>query len=183
MNRVILRVVFLLGWAATATAAEGISVETTRRGSAVEVHAFARVSATHDTVWRTVTDYDRLAQFVPGMHSSRIVGRKGDALVVEQRGESRFLFFTYPVNVTVLATSRPPDVVEVHLLSGSLKRLEGTYRLEPAGPGRIGLHWTGLVEPKSLPPLLGELLMRANIRNQFSGMVREIERRAALGGP
>jgi hypothetical protein len=30
-----------------------------------------------------------------------------------------------------------------------------------------------------LPPLIGELLVRANIEDQFLGMVREIERRAA----
>jgi hypothetical protein len=30
-----------------------------------------------------------------------------------------------------------------------------------------------------LPPLLGELVMRATIKAQFAGMVREIERREA----
>ena len=49
--------------------------------------------------------------------------------------------------------------------------------IEDAGEGRIVLHWRGLVEPESLPPLFGELLMRASIADQFEGMVREIERR------
>lgn len=157
-------------------------METTRRGAAVEVRAYALVKAMHATVWGTLTDYDRLAEFVPGMRSSRIVARRNGALVVEQRGETRFLVFTYPVNVTLLATARPPDAIEVHLLDGNLKRLDGTYRLEPTGPGRIGLRWTGLVEPDALPPLLGELVMRATIEAQFTGMVREIERREALKG-
>ena len=176
------RALLLLGWAAAAAAAEGVSVETTRRGSAVEVRAYAVVEAMHATVWETVTDYERLAQFVPGMRSSRIVARRDGDLVVEQRGETRFLAFTYPVEVTLLASARPPDAVEVHLLHGSLKRLDGTYRLEPAGAGRIALRWTGLIEPVALPPLLGELVMRATIASQFTGMVHEIERREALKG-
>ncbi|HJS39721.1 MAG TPA: SRPBCC family protein [Burkholderiales bacterium] len=175
-----LRMALLLAWTAAAGAADGISVETTRRGAAVEVRAYARVEALHATVWGTVTDYDRLAQFVPGLRSSRIVARRNGDLVVEQHGESRFLVFTYPLDVTLLATARPPGAVDVRLLSGNLKRLDGSYRLEAAGAGWVALRWTGLIEPDALPPLLGELLMRAAIEAQFTGMVREIERRAEL---
>lgn len=175
-----LRMVLLLAWTAAAGAADGVSVETTRRGAAVEVRAYARVEALQATVWDTVTDYDRLAQFVPGMRSSRVVAHRNGDLVVEQHGESRFLVFTYPLDVTLLARARPPGAVDVRLLSGNLKRLDGSYRLEPAGAGWVALRWTGLIEPDALPPLLGELLMRAAIEAQFTGMVREIERRAAL---
>lgn len=174
------RAVLLVAWAAGAGAAEDFSVETTRRGNAVEVRAYALVRAEHATVWSTLTDYDRLAEFVPGMRASRIVGHSGADLIVEQRGESRFLFFTFPVEVTVRASARPPGAIDVRLLKGSLRRLEGGYRVEPAGAGRIALRWQGLIEPESLPPLLGELLMRSSIRNQFGGMVREIERREAV---
>ena len=180
MRRMTLLPAMLLAWAVTATAAENLSVETTRRGPAVEVRAYALVEAQHATVWGTVTDYDRLAQFVPGMRSSRIVARRNGDLVVEQHGESRFLVFTYPLDVTLLAMARPPGAVDVRLLSGNLKRLDGSYRLEPAAAGWVALRWTGLIEPDALPPLLGELLMRAAIEAQFTGMVREIERRAEL---
>ena len=101
---------------------------------------------------------------------------------LEQHGETRFLAFRHPLDVWLLATARPPDAVEVRLLSGNLKRLDGVYRLQPAGPGHIALRWTGLIEPDNLPPLLGELVMRATIEVQFTGMVREIERREALRG-
>ena len=171
-----------LFYSAATLAADGVSVDTARHGAAVEVRARALVNATHATVWGTVTDYERLATFVPGMRSSRILGRRDGGLIVEQRGETRFLVFTYPVDVQLLATARPPDLVEVHLLGGTLKRLDGAYRLQPDGQGRVALLWTGLIEPDSLPPLLGELVMRATIEAQFTGMVREIERREALRG-
>ena len=66
------------------------------------------------------------------------------------------------------------------MLKGNLKRLEGVYRIEPQAGGRILLTWNGIVEALSIPPLLGELVMRANIEDQFRGMVQEIERRDAL---
>jgi ribosome-associated toxin RatA of RatAB toxin-antitoxin module len=169
---------FLL-WAASASAAEGLSVETTHRGSTVDVRAYALIRADYDTVWRTLTDYDRLAEFVPGMSSSRALEHRANTWIVEQRGETRFLFFSFPVEVTLLVTARPPQALDVRLLKGSLKRLEGGYRVDEAPGGKIALRWIGLAEPASLPPLLGELVMRAGIKSQFVGMVREIERREA----
>lgn len=175
----LLRALLLALWTATAGGADGLSVETTRRGTAVEVRAYALIKAEHGTVWSTLTDYDHLSEFVPGMRSSRVLERRGNTWVVEQRGETRFLFFAHPVEVTVLATARPPYALDVRLLKGNLRRLDGGYRMEPAPGGRIVLRWIGLVEPQSLPPLLGELVMRASIESQFAGMVREIERREA----
>jgi hypothetical protein len=82
--------------------------------------------------------------------------------------------------VTLAATERPPHALTVSMLKGNLKRLEGAYRIEPQSGGRILLTWNGTVEAMSMPPLLGEFVMRSNIDDQFRGMVREIERRAAL---
>lgn len=169
----------LLLCSTAAVAAEDFHVETTRRGGAVEVRAYAVVEAQYATVWGTLTDYDAFAAFIPGMRSSRVIERKGASWVVEQTGETRFLVFTHPIEVTLLATAQPPYALDVRLLKGNLRRLDGGYRLQPAGPGRIGLRWSGLVEPESLPPLLGELVMRASIEAQFAGMVREIELREA----
>lgn len=166
--------------AASVSAAEAVSVETTRRDSAVEVRAHALLDATYGTVWSTLTDYNRLAEFIPGMKSSRVVEQRDDSVVVAQEGEVRFLFFAFPIRVTLISTARPPDALDVRLLKGNLRRLDGGYRLEQTAPGKIVLRWNGLIEPESLPPLLGELVMRANVENQFTGMVREIERREAL---
>ena len=100
-----------------------------------------------------------------------LYGFRGWALVV-------FLAVS-AVGGTLLATARRPVAIDVRVLKGNLRRLEGGYRLEPAGAGKIVLRWMGLIQPESLPPLLGVLVMRANIEDQFTGMVREIKRREA----
>lgn len=164
--------------AAPARAAEDVSVETARRGAAVEVTCRATVRAPRELIWRTLTDYNRLAEFVPGMLKSRIVESRGAVTIVEQQGEARFLLFSSPIDVTVATTDRPPDAIDVQLIKGNLRRLEGGYRIEALPDGRHVLHWRGLIEPEApMPPLIGELLMRATIADQFEGMVREIERR------
>jgi ribosome-associated toxin RatA of RatAB toxin-antitoxin module len=163
-----------------AGAAGDISVESIRRGDALEVICRATIDAPLEILWQTLTDYDRLAEFIPGMRRSRVLERRGAVAVVEQSGEAGFLFLTFPIDVTLASTESPPYALEVSMLKGNLKRLDGAYRIEPQDGGRIVLTWTGIVEALSMPPLLGEIVMRSNIGDQFRGMVREIERREAL---
>ena len=164
----------------SARAAEDVSVEATRRDDALEVACRALLDAPLDLIWQTLTDYGRLAEFIPGMRRSRVIERRGAVAVVEQSGEAGFLFLTFPIEVTLASTERPPHVLEARLLKGNLKRMEGAYRMEPQAGGRILLSWTGTIEALSMPPLLGELVMRSIIEEQFRGMVREIERRETL---
>ncbi len=163
-----------------AAAANEVSVESLRREDALEVVCSALVNAPLELIWRTLTDYARLAEFVPGMRRSRVLSREGAVTVVEQAGEASFLFVTYPIEVTLASTERSPYVIEASLLKGNLKRLEGAYRIEPQVGGRMLLTWVGVIEALSMPPLIGELLMRSTIGEQFRGMVREVERRDQL---
>ncbi len=161
-------------------AADGISVEARRRDDALEVVCRAMLEAPLELIWQTLTDYGRLADFIPGMRRSRVVEQRGAVTIVEQSGEARFLFLSFPIEVTLASTERPPHAIEASMLKGNLKRLEGIYRIEPQGGGGVLLTWSGIIEAVSMPPLLGELLMRSSIEDQFRGMVREIRRRELL---
>lgn len=169
----------LLFVAAGARAAEEISVEAARRDDALEIACRAVLEAPPALVWQTLTDYDRLAEFIPGMLRSRVIERHGAVTLVEQSGEARLLFLTFPIEVTLSTLERPPDVIEATLVKGNLKRLQGVYRIAVQRGGRVLLTWNGVIEAEGLPPLLGEILLRGRIEDQFRGMVREIERRAA----
>jgi hypothetical protein len=75
---------FVMGAAACALArppAE-ISVEATSQDVGVQVTAHAVVHAPAELIWQTLTDYDHLAQFVPGLDSSRVVSRQGAQLII-----------------------------------------------------------------------------------------------------
>lgn len=162
-----------------AAAAENTAVEARRVGDAVEVNAQATLRAPLEVVWSTLTDYDHLSEFIPGMQRSRLLRYRGSAAIVEELGEARFLFLSFPIDVTLSSVERPPREIEVHVLRGNLRRLDGRYRIVPRDDGRIVLHWRGLVEPaEHLPPLAGEFLVRLSVERQFFGMVAEIERRA-----
>lgn len=172
---------FLVGATACATArsAAEITVNATSQDGTVQVTARAVVRAPVELIWQTLTDYDHLSKFVPGIDSSRVISRQGAQLIVEQKGEAHYWFFSYPIRVTVASTERPYESIDVRLLRGNLRRLDGGYRIEPQPDGTTEVSWQGLIEPDTpLPSFIRTAVLRRNISEQFAGMVREIERRA-----
>ncbi len=164
-----------------AVAAEQVSIDAAIRDDGVAVHATATVKAPFDVIWRTLTDYDHLANFIPGMERSHVIGRHGTAAIVQQTGEAGVSFLRYPINVIVESDEHPPSTITVRVLSGNLRRLDGAYSLVPV-PGRrdeFVLGWTGLIDPDMpIPGFIMAEVLKDNISDQFLGMVREIERKA-----
>lgn len=167
---------------ALAGATEVIGVKAQRQGTAVQVTTQALVRAPFDVIWQALTDYDRLAEFVPGLISSRVLERQGNTVTVEQSGKARLWFFTYAIDVVVEVTEQPPSRLGVRVLRGNLRQLEGGYQLEKIDgkEGEYLLQWSGVIEPSNpVPHAISLPLIRKNISEQFDGMVREIERREA----
>jgi len=173
---------FFAGPSQRAAAAEDLSVSARSVGPVVAIDARATIRAPLRLIWETLTDYDHLASFIPGITSSRVIGRQGDRTLIAQSGVADILFFKYPIEIVGESTPRPPFAIDLRLVSGNLRRLDGHYRIDPVGAGdeRYVLRWNGLIEPSiALPGVIELPLLRANVSDQFAGMVKEIERRAA----
>jgi ribosome-associated toxin RatA of RatAB toxin-antitoxin module len=160
--------------------AEEVAVEAVRQGEAVEIHARALIAAPIGLVWQVITDYERLPGFIPGLSKSVVRDRRGTRLYLEQSGEARFFFFSFPIDVTLEVIESPPQWVTSRAVAGNVRRMTGRYELSDEAPQRVLLRYTGVIEPDfRLPPLVGVAALRSTVEEQFSAMVREIERRAA----
>lgn len=169
--------------AVLAGAAEAVQVQARRQGDAVQVQAQATVKAPHALIWETLTDYEHMAEFVPGIRSSRVLERRGATTTVEQVGTARLWFFRFTIDVVVETTEQPPHLIGIRVLRGNLKQLDGGYRLEKidGSDDEFLLRWEGVIEPDiAVPKVIAVPLLRATLAEQFAGMVREIERREAL---
>lgn len=176
-----------LGWLAllllqipAAHAAAKVTIKAERRGMAIYLDARARLHASRGLVWATLTDYADLWRFIPGLRYSHVLRRNGATAYVEEQGETRLLFLSFPINVVLASSEHPPFRIDVHAVSGDLKRFEGSYRITPSPDGTVLLTWNGAIQPGFwLPAYIDEALVRSRIGAQFQGMVREIERRCA----
>lgn len=173
----------LLSLPLQATAAK-IHLEVTRHDDTFEVRAEAEIDADPIDAWGVLTDYDRLAKFIPGVQESKVVSRTGSTVIVDQRGDATLLFLTFPMRARLEIQEHPFESVVSNALSGNFKDLHGEYHLKEAGTGMV-LHFTVTFTPDfSFPPLLGTLIVRSAAHRRFAAMVAEIEKtRRAVSVP
>ena len=158
-----------------------IELEVTRRDDTFDVRARAEIDADPIAAWGVLTDYDRLAEFIPGMQESKVVARTGSTVIVDQRGDATLLFLTFPMRARLEIQEHPFESVVSNAVSGNFKDLHGEYHLKVSGTGMV-LNFSAIFTPDfSFPPLLGTLIVRSAAQRRFAAMVAEIEktRRAA----
>jgi carbon monoxide dehydrogenase subunit G len=144
----------------------------------IVVYAESDVDADRATIWSTLSDYDHLARFIPGMASSRTVSRNGAEAVVAQKGSFGIGPFHRTFSVLLDVRENPNQSISTSGIGGDFGRFESRYDVVPLGPqcARIVYHAT-LVPEVALPPIVGLSAMRFMIYTQFNALLTEIRRR------
>lgn len=165
----------LLAFPFQASAAK-IHLEVTRQDDTFDVRAEAEIDADPIEAWGVLTDYDRLAKFIPGMQESKVVSRTGSTVIVDQRGDATLLFLTFPMRARLEIREHPFESVVSNAVSGNFKDLHGEYHLKVAGTGMVLQFNVTFTPDFSFPPLLGTLIVRSAAQRRFAAMVAEIEK-------
>lgn len=159
--------------------AADVTVRVERKGEALLVEASAGFAGTLPGAWQVLTDYGRLADFIPDVSASRVIARDGNQVLLEQKGEARFLFWSRPIDVRLAVTEHPHGLIVSRAVSGNFREMQGTYRLE-AAQERVLLRYSGRLVPDFfVPPLIGTLVLKRNVETAFRALVVEIEQRQA----
>ena len=174
-----------------------VKVEVRRSGRRFDAEAVLDLAADPQTVWGTITDYDALASFMPGIHACRVIERRTatnatEHLVVEQHGEFRFMLFAQAMTVRLNIEHRLHRVAEARAVSfdlGLFKRraidvFEGRYELTPLGGNRgalrTQLRYTAVIGLRlPPPPAVGSIAVRQNLAAQLQAVAKEVARRGS----
>ena len=173
-----------------------VKVDVRRSGRRFDATAVLDLAANAQTVWDTITDYNALPDFMPGIRACRVIERNAIAkdvehLVVEQLGEFRFLLFAQPMTVLLNIEHQKLRVAEAKavrfelgLLKGrAIDVFEGRYELM-AGIGRrsaprVQLRYTALIGLRlPPPPSIGSMAVRQNLAAQLEAVAAEVSRRS-----
>ncbi len=180
---------WLAGWlliAAATTFATGYaradevaSVGVKRVGKGYEVSACATTTAGAELTWQVLTDFDHLSDFVPDMSLSRVISAPGEPLRVEQQGIWHALFFRHRVEVVFAIELGPPRAITFRAVDGNLRPMWGHLRLTARPDCRI--EYQARSTPDFwIPPLIGPVLIRSQVREQLDGVLSEIRRRQQI---
>jgi ribosome-associated toxin RatA of RatAB toxin-antitoxin module len=163
-----LLLIWLLAWTLAARAgAPAFALDVARVDDAVDgkvyrIASSASVAAAPAAVWQVLTDYDHLADFVPGLKSARVLSRDGDRVVV------------------VAVHERAPDRIDVNLVSGDMRVYRCSWELTTLPGGGTKLAYTATIAPDFyVPGAIGAHLVRDDIARMMAAVLA----RAALPGP
>lgn len=183
---------FLLLGAALPALAQGARSELPRLEVAVNrvdldvlhlfhVEATGTVAASPATVWRILTNYERMNEFVPDLASCKILARNGNEVIIEQQGTARFLFMTKSIHLVVRATEQPMTAIDIALVSGDMKHYESRWELLPLAEtggsgGGTQLRYSGKLVPNFyVPGILGAKLIRADIERMMAAVLARLD--------
>jgi carbon monoxide dehydrogenase subunit G len=157
-----------------------ISFSAAREGEFIIAEARVDLPVAPATAWAVLTDYENFPRFISGMRESKVVARHPAGMVVEQKGSFGFLFFSQEIEVSMLVSEFPPNVIASRSNGGSFRDALGRYELQPLEEG-VRLSYAGRLLPEfSLPPLIGMSIVRYALERNFTEMIEEILRRDAL---
>jgi len=181
VSRLGLATLLLLPLLAQSVAAATIAIEVASHAETIEIAASAQLNADADSAWRVLTDYEHYVDFIPGLRESRIVGRKGATVTVEQSGDVVLWLLHMPLDVTFEITEIAPTRLDSRVVAGDLRALNSHYVLTPTGNG-VRLEYFGKLNSGfALFDSVERLAVKQNIARRFQALADEIERRPVAG--
>lgn len=152
-------------------------VVVTRTHEGFTVDVVIVVPAPISIVWEVITDYQHMAEFIPNLTESQVLERNQRGTRVQQKGYTRFGPFRLDFESTRDIQITAEYELRAHGVAGNMQRVESLTRLKAADQGtRLEYH----VEAQPsfwVPPLIGPLVVRDQVAEQFSALVGEMLRR------
>jgi carbon monoxide dehydrogenase subunit G len=154
-----------------------IKVVVKRSGDLLLIDVSFTVTATTQEAWNVLTDYDRMAQFLPNVDSSSVIERSGNKLKVAQKGRSSRGLLSFALDYVREIELIPYHEIHSRVISGTLKKLDALTQLTPLESGtRVTYHSESL--PNAwIPPGIGPLFIENEMRKQFENFRNEMLRR------
>jgi len=146
-------------------------------GKAYQIASSGTVAATPAAVWRILTDYNRMADYVPDLKSARVVSRSGDKVIIEQLGVARFLFFSRDIHLVVQVQEQAPNRIDVTLVDGDMKIYRCTWELAANSGGGTRVMYNATIEPKFyVPGMVESSLVRRDIARMMAAVLVRLDR-------
>lgn len=164
--------------AAAQTATPEVAVKRVdSEGSQVfEVAASGTVKASQAAVWKVLTDYEAMPEFVPDLEKTKVISRTGNRAIIEQSGVARFLFLSRTINLVVHVSEEPMSSIEIKLVTGDMKVYHCRWEMTPLPEGGTRIAYSGKMVPKFyVPGMLGSNIIRRDIERMMKAVLERLE--------
>ena len=146
-------------------------------GDAYVVNAVFFAAAPPNIAWDVLTDFDKLAGWVPNVAESKVIKREDAAVTVEQRGVAKYGAATFPYVTERRIELRPPSGIKTAQVKGNMRRVESTIMLEAEGKGTRIVYHLEIVPSLLAGAVMSKQFVEHEVGEQFTAIVGEMTRR------
>ena len=141
-----------------------------------EVAASGTVKAAPAQVWKVLTDYESMPEFVPDLKKNKVMSRTGNRAIIEQAGVAHFLFLSRPIHLVVEAAEEPMSAIDISLVTGDMKVYSCRWELTALPDGGTRVAYTGRMVPKFyVPGMLGSNIIRRDIERMMKAVLQRLD--------
>ena len=88
-------------------------------------------SASLESLWNVLTDYDRLNLYIPNLLSSKKIYQKNNNVHLKQVGAQDFLGMKFSAEVTIdLFEEKELGILRFNLIKGDFRKFEGSWKIQ-----------------------------------------------------
>ena len=88
-------------------------------------------SASLDSLWNVLTDYDRLSLYIPNLLSSKKIFQRNNNVHLKQVGAQDFLGMKFSAEVTInLFEDKKLGLLKFDLIKGDFRKFEGSWKIQ-----------------------------------------------------
>ena len=100
-------------------------------GGTRSLAAHLTTSASFDSLWNVLTDYDRLNLYIPNLLSSKKIYQKDNNVHLKQVGAQDFLGMKFSAEVTIdLTEDKELGLLKFNLIKGDFRKFEGSWKIQ-----------------------------------------------------
>ena len=159
---------------------DDIAVKVKHDSEQVTVDVEFIVPVVPQQAWAVLTDFENLASFNAGVLASKVTSRTGNSLHVWQKGISKYGILSFSFESIREINLTPFRRIQERMISGSMRKMEETTELLSEGSHtRIAYHAV-FIPGMRVPPLLGNVFIKHEAREQFQQLANEIIRRQRM---
>ncbi len=157
---------------------EQTQVGVNEAGGIYTVSATFAVPQSPESAMAVITDYNHLAEFMPGIRKSGVAARTGARVTVAQEADAKFLTFSRRIHLLLDIDEAPRSLGFKDKSGKSFVRYEGSWRLSSQN-GCTVIAYALIAKPAfSVPEFILSRLLRRDSARMIEALQAEIARRA-----
>ena len=177
-RRLVVALLALLSGVGTARA-EDVTVSVVHRDDVYEVRGRFATRASLDTVWRVLSDYDRIPTFVKSMKQSTVEHRDGPQVRVRQVASLGAFPMKKTAWLALEVTEEPPHRIVFHdTLARDFRHYRGAWELRPESTQTVVLYTLDATPRTAAPHWIARSMMSHAASDLLKQVHAEVERRA-----